>query len=548
MLSLVCMLLHPRKFKGIFRFPSIDAQYAGILHMSSSKENDNLAKLTIEYVNIEDGIRIDRLKKSCKVVHGIIEENIEVTLMVNNISPSSRNNIFTFNILIDYVFWNLNLNTQGDLDMDLKFDQMTIHFTNIHSWIGYFTIYKDSKNQDPSFCFLLNDNIKISFHYSMPLSTFENRIENLGNLYVQLSSNSPKPLSEFLMLVHTIQDFLNFFYHNEVLIDALYGKQVAKTDTIAIFYKSVYPEKMNKLGPVAFNFAELFSSTKIIPYDTNRFPTVIKKWFELSKDPRRGLILDYFFARMYDHGSYQEGLFLSLCGFVESYYKYNLSNVDLDKRNKREEYIGKVEPCLEKLRTEEYGSKLYNHILGFKNIPFQEMIKSSCLQNLDVAAFWSLPIYYFDLMVIQRIIKKYPSKRESQKIIEEIIIKAKNIREDSDRYIKCLQLNCLKIELNSHPGIVLKLQKFAKYLFYNEFPREIAKYRNEFAHGNFNIEKRENWEQYEDKIEQLVKVLHFISYLCILSELGFNRRDLIRLFNLDAPNVSKLASIFGISL
>jgi hypothetical protein len=542
------MLLQPREYKGIFKFPNIDTQYAGKLQIFSNKEENLLGKLTIQYLDFGDGFRIDRIKNICKVVIGTIEDNIKVTLIVHSIYPSSKSNIFTFIILLEYIFFNTHLETKGDLDKDIKFDEMIIHFTNIHTWIGYFTIYKDGKTMDPSFRFQISEEVEINFFYDLPLSNLEKQIENLGNLYVKLSSKTEKSLSEFLTLVHTVQDFLNFFYFGEVLIDALYSRLRSKDEIVSIFYRSTYPEKMNKLGPVVFNFRELFSSDKTKTNDTNAFPIILNKWFNLVADPKKGLMLDYFFARMYDHGSYQEGLFLSLCGFIESYYKYNLSNVDIDKKSKRKEIFNKIEPSLLGLKSEEYGSKLYNHVSGFVNIPFQEMIKSSCMKNLEVASLWSSTIYYFDIEIIKNAIKKYPSRNKSKKILEDILVKAKDIQSSPESNIRRMKINCLRIELSSRPGVIIKLIRFSKFLFYNEFPREITKYRNEFAHGNFNIEKRENWEYYDDKLTQLVKVLHFISYLCILSELGFKKKQLISLFNLDAPNQNRFALIFGFLL
>jgi hypothetical protein len=119
---------------------------------------------------------------------------------------------------------------------------------------------------------------------------------------------------------------------------------------------------MIKVEPSAFSFNDLFikedknGKTEFILMD------ILIRWYQLNKDNKKSVMLSYFFSVMYDKWSYQEGLFLLLCGFLESYYEYNFNLKDKLNIQKRIEILNIVIPYVNDLTDAdtEYKENLFD--------------------------------------------------------------------------------------------------------------------------------------------------------------------------------------------
>lgn len=94
----------------------------------------------------------------------------------------------------------------------------------------------------------------------------------------------------------------------------------------------------------------------------------------------------------------------------------------------------------------------------------------------------------------------------------------------------------------------LKLQDCIVYLYTDQIPKEICRYRNDFAHGNSNTDRKEDEQKYVDRIIQLVKTLHFTARICVLRELGNSKEKLSSLYLLKNSNLNRYNLILDLNI
>jgi hypothetical protein len=185
------------------------------------------------------------------------------------------------------------------------------------------------------------------------------------------------------------------------------------------------------------------------------------------------------------------------------------------------------------------------YLKNFKSPSFAQQISEIFRQNLFIASLWSSPIQYFNVNKIIDSIKEYTDDVNLQESLN-VVLKAKDIHLSDEHYIKNLKLNCLREEVLLNPNINTILIEFVKFIYINNFPREIVKYRNDFAHGNFNTKKKQNEYEYAKNISYLVKLLNMVAQLCILNELGFEEDKIIHIYHSDKPKFKPYSMILGI--
>lgn len=238
---------------------------------------------------------------------------------------------------------------------------------------------------------------------------------------------------------------------------------------------------------------------------------------------------------MYNHGSYEEELLLSLCGFLESYYNYNLKNVDMGEKDKRLKAYEEILPFITQITDKDLQNKMTRHLDTFKSIPIQDMVRTIYTKFLNISPFLSSTLLYFDFEKIKSKILEYTKHVTLQEKLADIIRKTKDLEIVDDVYSRTLRLGCLRKEIGMNPQIMDELLQFVKFLYLDEFPREIRKYRNEFAHGKFNPKRRLDGVKYGDSVSHLVENLHFTSSLCILNEMKFSETKLMEIVHLNKP-------------
>ena len=94
----------------------------------------------------------------------------------------------------------------------------------------------------------------------------------------------------------------------------------------------------------------------------------------------------------------------------------------------------------------------------------------------------------------------------------------------------------------------LKLLSYIEFLYSEQIPKEIYEYRNDFAHGNFNTDRKEDEAKYANRIIQLVSILHLTAKLCILSEIGYSKEKLLSLYLFNDPNLNLYNLILDVNI
>jgi hypothetical protein len=313
----------------------------------------------------------------------------------------------------------------------------------------------------------------------------------------------------------------------------------------------LHPQRMRK-PPVGFTFQSLFNSsennTDVLELQT--LSTILHNWFELIENTDgQHMFLDFFFDVMYDHGSREESLFLSLCGFLESYYEYKFgAHMDANKTSRKELYTQIKQLVESQIPDSDYRKKAIGLLAMFQNPSFQEQIREIFQMIEEIAPYWSSMVKYFNDEDIKKNIKIFEKRQEISNNIEFIISKSREIWTTHNIYTKSLKINCLKRTLHICSETNLKLQEYIKFLFTKQIPREIYRYRNDFAHGNFNTDRKEDEIRYAKRIIQLVDILHLTARLCILCELGYSQEKLLNLYSLKNSGLNRYNLILDLNI
>ena len=195
--------------------------------------------------------------------------------------------------------------------------------------------------------------------------------------------------------------------------------------------------------PVGFTFQSLFNSSinNENTFDFQSFDSILHKWFELNERVEgKNMFLDFFLDVMYDRGSREESLFLSLCGFLESFYEYKFGErIDTNKTSRKGLYM-QIKSLIEcQIPKSDYRIKVIGLLGTFQKPSFQEQTHEIFQMTKNIAPYWLSMIKYFDDEDIKKNIKTFENRPEISNNIEFIISKAKDIWVTRNIYIKSLK-------------------------------------------------------------------------------------------------------------
>ncbi|WP_231129221.1 hypothetical protein [Candidatus Nitrosocosmicus hydrocola] len=536
-------------YKGNFKF-SDDMVVPGLLNILDSKYSGYKCNLILDHIDVKGEIIIEKKCQTDTIIYGTLENGTNVTLVAFLPNIVSVNGISTFNIELKSLYLNglLNYNERNKFE----FKELVVNFSSLHRWID-FSDPRSTIDTNLGIPLTHFDDLHMELFYDDPYVPEDKPLRGYRSLYLRIFSDdtTSMDMDKLMKFVHKIQDFFNLLYHEEVLINSVYGYKQSRQNRIQIFASYYHPQRMRK-PPIGFAFQSLFNSSEnnTDAFKLQTLGSILHNYFELAKNTEgRYMFLDFFFDVMYDHGSREENLFLSLCGFFESFYEYKYgAQMDTNKSTRKELFTQIKNLIQSQIPDSDYRKKAIGLLAMFQKPSFQEQIREVFQITADIAPYWSSMIKYFDEVEIRKSIKTFEKRPEMSNNIEFIISKSKEIWITNNIYTKSLKINCLKEALHICSETNLKLQEYIKFLFTEQIPREIITYRNDFAHGNFNTDRKENEIRYAKKIIQLVDILHLIARLCILRELGYSKEKLLCLYLLKNSNLDRYNLILNLNI
>jgi hypothetical protein len=512
------------RLKGVFNFPDSIILYPGILEVTDEPTSVFTAELFLEFINPENSHLVNQLGKQGNIIHGNLENSQIVTLFIRDKKFSSHNGIQTFVLFIDYVFFNRHIQSFNGSLMDLQFVELRVNFTGLYNWINRNTIETFSNTPKKTLLLTIKE-FEIEFIYSWRFDT--NGSKSKYDLVIRIRTMTPKKFIEVLNISDRIQDFFNFFYSKEVMINFMEGIMNDSNEVISIVSNTHLPKKMKKIGPSGFVFDKLFLNSDKTEFI---FPKILTNWFKLYEHKEKNLIFDYFFSLMQDHGSLQENLLVSMCAFVESYYdhyiKEDIVSPDLiswiSNRKELKQKILREFAC--EVESDENFRMYLNSI---DNPPFKFKLQEIFRKYIDIAPLWSSVLYYFSLDEIMEHISILNLDNKQKKNLGEIIVKSKDLERKEDHTEKIVISREISNQLENDTDLKRIIIILLNSLYENKFPQQVQKYRNSYVHGQKEIRKTK-----PKRWTHLVDNMQFISQLCILTELGYTIENLKELYHI----------------
>ncbi len=290
-------------------------------------------------------IDLDRKKQDFFLL-GELEDGKKITGYISFVSKWNENiTADTYNIIcvlqIKYILLNVLIINERELK-DLIFKNIMITFTNLDNWFyKYDLIGKDIEINIKAEC-----NITIAYRDSK----FIFKVESLKE----------KTLEHYIGLKYVLQGFFNFISTDKpVMVESFNAKLSDLNQDTEIMYRSTIREPMVK---VAVKRPFLFRHDEI----KEKFKDILNKWFEFYQN--KDVILDLYFALMYNNDIPLSMRFLSLFQALEVYHASFMENTSA-KKKERQERIAKMLNVINTISNNDNAKNYLNILIKERNYP-----------------------------------------------------------------------------------------------------------------------------------------------------------------------------------
>jgi hypothetical protein len=404
---------------------------------------------------------------------------------------------------------------------DIKFNSIIIAFRNLEKWITFHDSVYVFNNDDHKNCITIDDKL-IEIYYKQPIATRDQKLSVKPFdkvLYVEIKSPARMKLEAFSETRSLLLDFFNFFITGEnVIADSIYGTMIENHSTIIVTIEIGFSinEEMNKskvISPIL----------KPYPQIHNRFGDLLARFSDFRKRGRS--MYNYYFTEMYEDLPLEINVFL-LAGFLESYH----GTFFISKSRKKKENSKLLRNLLSNLSTTSLTGDDKDIIVRslkdfFNKIPLRERLKELFDVYKELIAFYNPILSLASETEVKMAASLLVCDEVTKSKISNIISRKKQLDlrtlDGNERYNSLIQ----ELLQYKNENMTNHLIECILLLSLEVFPKEISTLRNMIAHviKEQNTIKSNIW-------YFLVKGLEFISQLCILSQLGFTKNEVEKIY------------------
>lgn len=323
------------KCHGKWWFPQYqNNEFTGILSFTQR----NGGKLEVKGI-VSTNIYADKGLHSTddKIILGKTNKGKNITVHVSllnwNVNPLSDS--ITLKFIVKSVFIGIHF----EKFEDIKFDSILIQYQNCDKWFTKPTLYQarivDKKGK--KYCY--NDPIVIENEngHGFKIQIFAISKINYNNhkpiqnkkIYANIITfDNKRPFKEYQNIYENINDFFNFFSHEEIDISIIEGNCILDNGNCINHIKIIYQqldEKMNKIKTM-------------IPYNiryeniSDNFSNILFKWFKVKDEIR--VIYDRFFGVMYNPHLYRSNMLQMFTECIEYYHREFMEKKSMAKADK----------------------------------------------------------------------------------------------------------------------------------------------------------------------------------------------------------------------
>jgi hypothetical protein len=516
---IILRVLENQTTKGNFWFPGYDnINFEGRIEKGS---------IYLEGSSLEDSVKVERIYKHRHIIiHGDLELSSPATFVVSFSQRKEHYDFLNNGYKINLVF-RIVVAYHGkyfDKLDDIKFNSLVVGFQNLGKWITYSdSVYRFRDKEKGKETFKIANKI-IEIYYKSPIRPRDKSISDKHSgkvLYVEMKSLRPIKLEKFLDLKNTVLDFFNFFSTREsIIIYSIYGTIIKndQTEYIDTYYKSPINEKMNK-SKIITPFLRSYSDI------SKKFRRSLKRFYKFRK--KGNVAYSYYFGEMYEELPLQIRFFL-LCSFLDHYHS-NFFHDRSEKLKKNGDELDNILSRLTKANLERSDKKIIRSSLRrhYREVPLADRLKELFEEYKEIIA---LRIPLLSLLPEREIISSVDLlnlKPLNKSHLIRIVRKKRKLDLSTERRDK-YNILIKKLVDNKNLEVTEAILEFPKILFIEVLPKELSKMRNAIAHlkEEFNDIKVKVWYYF-------VKSLEFICQLYILSEIGFDKKQISEIFFFD---------------